>query len=29
MDFAYLLLALSFFAVTGWMMRGFGKLTGE
>ena len=29
MDIAYLLLGLGFFAVTGWMMRGFGKLGGE
>ena len=29
MDIVFLLVGFGFFAVTGWMMRGFGKLTGE
>ena len=29
MDLAYLFLGLGFFALTRWMMHGFGKLTGE
>jgi hypothetical protein len=29
MDVAYIFLGLGFFALTRWMMHGFGKLTGE